>query len=85
MNKRPPHERIPKENFHLDEEGRVKPVIFNTALAHAENKLPWLARMAAEGKLSDRQLQQCQKQIPGFEAEIASIRREGNNDKGLLL
>lgn len=70
MNKRPPYERIPKIDHHLNPEGKIKPTIFNAAMHRLEEKLPWLAHEAARGHLTDAQLEECRELVPDFDKAV---------------
>lgn len=67
---------VGEKKSYLDENGHIKPTPFNVALARPKLKLLWLARMAAEGKLSEEQRERCNQKIDGFEDEVKACKSE---------
>lgn len=49
----------------VNEDGTLKPHLFNAAI-HSGHKTEWLLKMAAEGKLSEAQVQVCKNLDPEF-------------------
>jgi hypothetical protein len=65
----------PPKDPRLDENGFLKPAPFNAAL-HSDAQASWLLTMAAQGKLSDAQMEACRTAAEGFDKAVAEIQEE---------